>query len=72
MARRRRERRRSAADHSAAGGTILSHVNDAGFWIVKEYMGMTVPDTLRTWSIMKVVLSVVGFGFILLAQALFF
>ena len=57
---------------TAAGGTILSHVNDAGFWIVKEYMGMTVTDTLRTWSIMKVILSVVGFGFILLAQALFF
>ncbi|HZS52342.1 MAG TPA: gluconate:H+ symporter [Bryobacterales bacterium] len=57
---------------TSAGGTILSHVNDAGFWIVKEYFGMTVPDTLRTWSVMKVVLSLAGFGCILLAQAVFF
>ncbi|HYM13578.1 MAG TPA: gluconate:H+ symporter, partial [Bryobacterales bacterium] len=39
------------------GGTILSHVNDAGFWLIKEYFGMTVPDTLRSWSVMKVIIS---------------
>ena len=52
-----------------AGGTILSHVNDAGFWIVNEYFGMTVPQTLRSWTAMKVVTSLVGFTLILLAQA---
>ena len=53
-----------------AGGTILSHVNDAGFWVVNEYFGMTVPQTLRSWTAMKVVTSLVGIAFILAAQAL--
>ncbi|MBY0508224.1 MAG: GntP family permease [Bryobacteraceae bacterium] len=53
-----------------AGGTILSHVNDSGFWVVNEYFGMTVPQTLRSWTAMKVVTSVVGIVFILLVQAL--
>jgi gluconate transporter len=53
------------------GGTILSHVNDAGFWMVKEYFGMTVPQTLRSWTTMKVIVSVFGFGLVLAAQALF-
>lgn len=57
---------------TAAGGTILSHVNDAGFWLVKEYLGMSVPDTLRSWTTMKVITSLVGFTCILLAQKLFF
>jgi GntP family gluconate:H+ symporter len=49
-----------------AGSLILSHVNDAGFWLVKECFAMTVPDTLRTWTLMETVLSVVALGFILL------
>jgi gluconate transporter len=56
----------------SCGGTILSHVNDAGFWLVKEYFGMTVPQTLRSWTVMKVVTSMVGFGLVLAAQELFF
>ncbi len=55
----------------ACGGTILSHVNDAGFWMVKEYFGMTVPQTLRSWTTMKVIVSVFGFGLVLAAQAVF-
>ena len=54
-----------------AGGTVLSHVNDAGFWIVNEYFGMTVPQTLRSWTMMKVVTSLVGITCILTFQALF-
>ncbi|MFN0105359.1 MAG: gluconate:H+ symporter [Bryobacteraceae bacterium] len=54
-----------------AGGTILSHVNDAGFWIVNEYFGMTVPQTLRSWTTMKVITSFVGISFILSFHALF-
>jgi H+/gluconate symporter-like permease len=54
-----------------AGGTILSHVNDAGFWIVNEYFGMTVPQTLRSWTMMKVITSLVGITCILVAQAVF-
>ncbi len=43
-----------------SGSVFLSHVNDAGFWMVKEYFGMTVGQTLKTWSLMETVLSVVG------------
>jgi gluconate transporter len=52
------------------GGTILSHVNDAGFWLVCQYFGMTVPQTLRSWSTIKVAMSLLAFGFVLAAQAL--
>lgn len=51
------------------GGTMLSHVNDAGFWIVNQYFGMTVPQTLRSWTAMKVVTSICGFGMLLLLRA---
>jgi gluconate transporter len=51
------------------GGSMLSHVNDAGFWIVKEYFGMTVPETLKSWTVMKVICSLVGFALVLAAQA---
>ncbi len=53
------------------GGTMLSHVNDAGFWIVNQYFGMTVPQTLRSWTAMKVVTSICGFGMLLLLRAFF-
>ena len=43
-----------------AGSVFFSHVNDAGFWLVKEYFGLTVGQTIRTWSIMETVLSVTG------------
>lgn len=44
----------------AIGGSFLTHVNDAGFWMVKEYCGMTVPETLRSYSVMKAVTSLAG------------
>jgi GntP family gluconate:H+ symporter len=50
-----------------AGSVFLSHVNDAGFWLVKEYFGMTVGETLKTWSAMETLLSVVGLVLVLLA-----
>ena len=49
-----------------AGSVFLSHVNDAGFWLVKEYFGMSVGQTFRTWSLMETVLSVTGLVFVLL------
>jgi gluconate transporter len=52
-----------------AGGTALSHVNDAGFWLVNQCFGMSVPQTLRSWTAMKVVTSVVGIAIVLAAQA---
>lgn len=46
-----------------AGSLFFSHVNDAGFWLVKEYFGMTVVQTLKTWSVMETIVSVVGLAF---------
>ena len=43
-----------------------SHVNDAGFWLVKEYFGLTVGQTIKTWSIMETIISVVGLIFVVL------
>jgi GntP family gluconate:H+ symporter len=49
-----------------AGSLFFSHVNDAGFWLVKEYFGMDIPQTLKTWSAMETVISVVALGFVML------
>lgn len=43
-----------------AGSLFFSHVNDAGFWLVKEYFGMTVGETIKSWSLMETVISVTG------------
>jgi GntP family gluconate:H+ symporter len=43
-----------------AGSVFLSHVNDAGFWLIKEYFGLSIPQTLKSWSIMECLISVVG------------
>jgi GntP family gluconate:H+ symporter len=51
-----------------AGSVFFSHVNDAGFWLVKEYFGMTVPQTLKTWSLMETVLSVSALIVVLLVN----
>jgi GntP family gluconate:H+ symporter len=49
-----------------AGSLFFSHVNDAGFWLVKEYFGMSVGQTIKSWSIMETVLSVTGLILVLL------
>ncbi|MET7965409.1 SLC13 family permease [Micromonospora sp. NPDC005305] len=48
------------------GSLFFSHVNDAGFWLVKEYFGLTVGQTIKTWSVMETIISVVGFAGVLL------
>lgn len=45
---------------TGAGSLILSHVNDSGFWLIKEYFNMSVQDTLKTWTVMETILSVVA------------
>jgi gluconate:H+ symporter, GntP family len=42
-----------------SGSLFFSHVNDAGFWLVKEYFGMTVGQTIKSWSVMETIISVV-------------
>jgi gluconate:H+ symporter, GntP family len=49
-----------------AGSVFFSHVNDAGFWLVKEYFGMSIGQTIKSWSMMETVLSVTGLVFVLL------
>jgi H+/gluconate symporter-like permease len=52
-----------------AGSLIASHVNDGGFWLVKEYFNLTVPETLATWTVLETVVSVTGLvGVLLLGQ----
>lgn len=53
-----------------AGSLILSHVNDGGFWLVKEYFNMSVTQTLKTWTVMETVISIVALVFTLLLNAM--
>ncbi|MFI0449030.1 GntP family permease [Actinomadura sp. 6N118] len=46
----------------SAGSIIASHVNDGGFWIISRYFNMSVRDTLKTWTVLETILSVVGFA----------
>ena len=45
---------------TGAGSLMFSHVNDPGFWMFKEYFNLTVKETIKTWSIMETIVSVVG------------
>jgi gluconate:H+ symporter, GntP family len=49
-----------------AGSVFFSHVNDAGFWLVKEYFGLKVGQTIKTWSVMETILSVTGLVLVML------
>jgi len=53
-----------------AGSVFFSHVNDAGFWLVKEYFGMSVGQTVKTWSLMETVLSVSGLFFVMVLSVI--
>lgn len=53
-----------------AGSIFFSHVNDPGFWLVKNYVGTSTADTFRTWSVMETAVSVLGLIFILIASHL--
>jgi len=52
----------------AAGATIASHVNDSGFWLVNRYLGLSVPDTLRTWTVTTTIVALVSITLILIAS----
>jgi GntP family gluconate:H+ symporter len=49
-----------------AGSLIMSHVNDGGFWLVKEYLNMSVPQTVATWSIVETIIAVTALAGVLL------
>ncbi len=50
----------------ASGATILSHVNDSGFWLVGQYLGLTEKQTFKSWSVMTTIIAFVGLGMSLL------
>jgi GntP family gluconate:H+ symporter len=45
----------------AAGATVLSHVNDSGFWLVSRFFGMDEKTTLKTWTVMETTLGLTAF-----------
>ncbi len=49
-----------------SGSLFFSHVNDAGFWLVKEYFKLSVGQTIASWSVMETIISVMGLGGVLL------
>jgi GntP family gluconate:H+ symporter len=51
---------------TGAGSLVLSHVNDSGFWLIKEFFNMTVVDTLKTWTVAETIIGVAGLGFTML------
>jgi GntP family gluconate:H+ symporter len=53
-----------------AGSIIASHVNDGGFWIVSRYFGISVKDTLKTWTVLETILSVVAFAMAAILMAI--
>lgn len=48
-----------------SGSLMLSHVNDGGFWLFKEYFNLTVKETLATWTIMETIVALMGLGGVL-------
>ena len=54
---------------TGAGAVVLSHVNDSGFWLIKEFFNMTVPQTLRTWTVAETIVGVAALIFTLLLSA---
>lgn len=54
----------------ACGATVFSHVNDSGFWLVNRFFGMSVKDTLKTWTMVETIIGFVGF-FVVLVLSFF-
>ncbi|WP_372649450.1 GntP family permease [Draconibacterium sp.] len=52
----------------ASGATLLSHVNDSGFWLVGKYFGMNEKQTLQSWTVMESIIAVCGLVFTMLAS----
>ena len=47
---------------TGAGSVIFSHVNDGGFWLIKEYFNMSVTQTFKTWTVLETIISLVAFA----------
>jgi Gnt-I system high-affinity gluconate transporter len=49
-----------------AGSLMFSHVNDAGFWLFKEYFNLSIKDTIKSWSVMETIVAILGLGGVML------
>jgi GntP family gluconate:H+ symporter len=54
-----------------AGSLAASHVNDAGFWMFKEFFDLDVPQTLKIWTVLETIISIVGLVVVLILNAIF-
>ena len=55
----------------ASGASILSHVNDSGFWLVSKYLGLDEKQTFKSWTVMTTILALVGFSTVLMLTLIF-
>jgi GntP family gluconate:H+ symporter len=53
-----------------AGSIVASHVNDGGFWLVKEYLGLDVGQTLRSWTVIETIISLTALGAAIIVNSL--
>ena len=53
-----------------SGSLMLSHVNDGGFWLFKEYFNLSVKETLRTWTVMETMVGIIGITGVLIMNAI--
>lgn len=51
---------------TAAGSNTITHVNDASFWLFKEYFNLSIKDTFKTWGLLLFTTSIVGLGVVLI------
>lgn len=55
----------------ASGASIMSHVNDSGFWLVGKYLGLTEKQTFKSWTVMTTILALVGFASVVFLSFIF-
>jgi Gnt-I system low-affinity gluconate transporter len=53
----------------AAGASIMSHVNDSGFWLVKQYLNLSEKETFRSWTVLTTLIAVTGFVIVMMIKA---
>jgi len=53
-----------------SGSLLCSHINDGGFWLFKEYFNLTITETLKTWTVMETIVSVIGLAGVLVLDAI--
>ncbi len=52
----------------ASGATVLSHVNDSGFWLISRFLEMDTKTTFKTWTVLETLLGVIGFTIVAIAS----